>query len=154
MNWNSSFRENCWEKNFLTRPDAKACLKKQREAKINQIAELYVEIAGRLEYSAIMLVHTRCDAESKLKAAKKVKELTGDTYFIMIHIDGTYAIPDRDQYLEFSYRMFDDPEEMKDIAERKVDQALEVCRKAVDADIDGVAECCDYCFNNGPFIMM
>ena len=125
---------------------------KERDAKINRIAELYVEIAGRLEYSAIMLVHPRCDVESKLKAAEKVKELTGDKYFILIHIDGTYAIPDGDEYLDFSYKLFDDPAGMKAAAGRKVNQAIEVCRRAVDAGIDGVAECCDYCFNDGPFI--
>jgi len=139
-------------KDFPDESGWKYLSEKELDTKINQIAELYVEIAKRLEYSAIMLVHPRCDVESKLKAAKKVKKLTHDKYFILIHIDGTYAIPDGDEYLNFSYKLFDDQEGMKSAADRKVNQAIEICKRAVDAGIDGVAECCDYCFNDGPFI--
>ena len=139
-------------KDFPDESGWKDLSEKELDLKINQIAELYIEIAERLEHSAIMLVHPRCDVELKLKAAKRVKELTGDKYFVLIHIDGTYAIPDGDEYLDFSYKLFDDPEGMKIAADHKVDQAIAVCSKAVDAGIDGVAECCDYCFNDGPFI--
>ena len=54
---------------------------------------------------------------------------------------------------EFSYRLFDDPQGVKDEAQRRVDLAL---AKAVElkahGELDGFALCADYCFNTGPFI--
>ena len=81
-----------------------------------------------------------------------VRELSGDKYFLLCHGDGTFGVPDGDSMLEFSYRMADEPEKLKELAERKVDATLAAQAKLAGRGMDGFGLCTDYCLNAGPFL--
>jgi uroporphyrinogen decarboxylase len=79
--------------------------------------------------------------------------MSGDRYFLMLHGDATYSIPDGEGMVEFSYRLADEPEKLKAEAAAEVSRALDRAERLRDhGGLDGFALCADYCFNTGPFL--
>ncbi len=127
---------------------------RERELHRRDMAELFVATAQRFDHSAIFLHPNPKDrVEELVRLAEIVREISGDAYFLMAHGDATWAIPPGGEMAEFSYRLADDPQGLKDEAGRRVDAALqraELVRRA--GVLDGWALCADYCFNTGPFL--
>jgi uroporphyrinogen decarboxylase len=123
----------------------------ERDRMLRENAELYIEVAERLDYSIIMV--TRAPDEAGLAAiAREIRRLCGDRYLLICHGDGTYAIPNGDDMEEQAAAFFERPDEMKQHAARMVDRALERGKRLLDSGYDGFALCADYCFNSGPFL--
>ncbi len=126
---------------------------KERQLHRDDMAQLYVDTAERYEQSAIFMHPNPDTVEEDKYTLDLIREKTGDKFFIMRHGDATFAIPDGTRMTEFSYRLFDDPQGVKDEAQRRVDLALD---RAVElkahGELDGFALCADYCFNTGPFL--
>ena len=117
------------------------------------IADLYLATAAKYEHDAIFL-HPNPGTEGEVRRLiDLVRTKSGDRYFLMLHGDATWSVPDGNSMQEFSYRMIDDPEGMKAEAARNVDRALERAERLKrDGGLDGFALCSDYCFNTGPFL--
>jgi len=124
---------------------------KEREEVLRRCARIYAESAKRLGHGAVFL-HAPGAIEDYIRMTEIIREEYGDRFFIMVHGDATYSIPDGDRYLEFVYELEDKPEEAKAQASERVDAALERGRALVDGGIDGFALCADYCFNQNPFM--
>jgi uroporphyrinogen decarboxylase len=126
---------------------------KERELHRNEIAGIYVETAKRYDHSAIFIHPNPNTFEETCILIEKIRELTGDEYFIMMHGDATFSIPDGNHITEFSYRIADEPEKVREEAERNVQIALKQAEKMMKfGELDGYALCSDYCFNTGPFL--
>lgn len=128
---------------------------KERELHRTDIAQTYIDIARKYEHSAIFPQFYIGDTEETIRLLTKIRELSGDEYFIMLHGDGTYEIPDGEKMLEFSYRLVDDEEGVKAEADARVNNLVSLFEKIVTHNkdlIDGVALCADYCLNQGPFL--
>jgi uroporphyrinogen decarboxylase len=123
----------------------------EKEERRRQCARTYAESAEKLGHSAIFL-HAPGAIEDYVRMAEIIREEYGDRFFIMVHGDATYSIPNGDRYLEFVYMLQDRPDEAKEKAAAMVDAALERGRALVDGGIDGFALCADYCFNQNPFM--
>ena len=126
---------------------------KERELHRNDMADIYIATAERYEHSAIF-IHPNPDTEDEtMRLVDLIHEKTGGRYFIMRHGDATFSIPDGTHMTDFSYRIVDDREGLKQYAASMVDEALrkaEIYQKH--GGLDGFALCADYCFNNGPFL--
>lgn len=119
----------------------------------HDMADLFIRTAERFDHSAIFIHPNPDTVEETNHLVDIIRDRTGDRYFIMRHGDATFSIPDGAHMAEFSYRLYDDPQGLKDEAQRMVDQALERGRRhAQHGGLDGFALCADYCFNSGPFI--
>ncbi len=118
------------------------------------MAEAYIATAERFEHSAIFLHPNPDTLEEALHLIDRVRERTVDRYFLMMHGDATYAIPERGEAMvRFCYRLVDEPDAVKGEAAQRVDAAL--ARAAAlqrHGGLDGLALCSDYCFNTGPFL--
>jgi uroporphyrinogen decarboxylase len=126
---------------------------KERELHRRDMAEVYVATAERYGHSAILLHPNPNTLAEAVRLAHHVRELSADRYFLMLHGDATYSIPGGGHMMEFCARLADEPREVKDEAQRRVDAALERAEKLRSAGgLDGFALCADYCFNNGPFL--
>jgi len=145
--------EEYFGKKFHTAEEwGKASLKEQEKFVADNV-ELYIQIAEYFDYAIIMHSYAYCPTEDwHIKTVKRLKKLVGDKYFIVVHGDGTFAIPDGNDMLEFTYNLIDKPDEMKQIAKKMVDDTIERNKKFVDAGVDGFALCADYCLNTGPFL--
>lgn len=125
----------------------------ERKLHINEMADLYIDIAKRYDHSAIFVQPNPGDLENTQWILENIREKTGDEYYIMMHGDPTWAIPDGDSMVEFSARMYEDPEGLNDESERRMNNSLEFAQKldSMGHLVDGFTLCSDYCFNTNPF---
>jgi uroporphyrinogen decarboxylase len=126
---------------------------KERQLHRSDIADLYITTAERFEHSAIFL-HPNPGTEEEVHCLiDLVREKSGDRYFLMLHGDATYSIPDGRRMEEFAYRLVDEPEKVKADAAAMVDRALAHAERLRNhGGLDGFALCADYCFNTSPFL--
>lgn len=125
----------------------------ERSLHRHDMAELFIQTAERFEHDAIFLHPNPGNEEEIVRMIDLVREKSGDRYFLMIHGDATFGIPDGEGMARFAYRLVDDPEGLKREASERVDRALAKAeRLAKHGGLDGFALCSDYCFNTGPFL--
>jgi len=125
---------------------------RERQLHRNDIADLYIATAERYEHSAIFVHPAPGSDEEAIRTCDLIREKSGEKYFLMLHGDSTYSIPDGNSMEAFSYRMIDEPQTLKDEAQRGVEWHLERARKFKAHGLDGFALCADYCLNAGPFM--
>ncbi len=124
----------------------------ERQAHYRSLAEMYVMTAERYGHDAIFVHETPAGAVPILE---QIRAMTGNRYFLMLHGDATYGVPDGDHMLDFTYRLADEPEQMCEQAAQQVEQKLAEYERVFANRwnlIDGVALCSDYCLNAGPFL--
>jgi len=126
---------------------------KERRLHLEDMADLYLATAERFEHSAIFLHPNPGQPDDEMELIDIVREKSGDKYFLMMHGDATYGIPDGHNMEAFSYRLIDDPAGVKAEAARNVEGVLERGKRLRDhGKLDGFALCSDYCLNTGPFL--
>ena len=126
---------------------------RERELHRRDMAGLYVRTAERYEHSAIFLHPNPNRLDETLRLIELVREQSGDRFFLMVGGDATFSIPSGEKMRAFSYRLADEPEQVKAEAAERVDRALERAEALTRrSSLDGMALCCDYCLNQGPFL--
>lgn len=126
---------------------------KERQLHREQLADMYIMTAQRFEHSAIFMHPNPGSFEETCRLIDIIREKSGDEYFLMIHGDATYGIPDGNGMLDFSFRLVDDPDGVKADADNAVDMALQTAEAfKKHGGLDGFALCSDYCLNTGPFL--
>ncbi|MGI6495064.1 MAG: uroporphyrinogen decarboxylase family protein [Kiritimatiellia bacterium] len=116
-------------------------------------ADLYIQTARRYGHHAIFLHPNPGDFEETCRLVDLVRERSGDRYFLMMHGDATFGIPDGTSMEAFACRIADDLEGLKRDAARSVDHAIETAGRLRErTGLDGFALCSDYCLNTGPFL--
>ena len=128
---------------------------KERERDLHRrdMADLYIATAERFEHSAIFIHPNPGSEEEIFRLIDIIREKSGDRYFLLMHGDATFSIPDGNEMEAFSYRMADEPKKLHEQAASMVDGALERGeRLRAHGGLDGFGLCCDYCFNRGPFL--
>ena len=126
---------------------------KERQLHREDIADTFIMTAERYEHSAIFLHPNPGGFEEAIRLMDIVREKSGDRYFLMLHGDATFGIPDGRSMVDFSCRLVDDPDGLKREAAAHVDGALEGAEQfAKHGGLDGFALCSDYCLNTGPFL--
>jgi uroporphyrinogen decarboxylase len=125
---------------------------KERQLHREDMAETYLLTAERYEHSAIFLHPNPSREEEVFRLIDLIREKSGDRYFLMLHGDATYGVPDGERMYDFACRVADDPEGLKREAAAEVEaQLAEAARLQAHGGLDGFALCSDYCFNVGPF---
>jgi uroporphyrinogen decarboxylase len=127
--------------------------KSERKLHRDEIANLYIAVAERYEHSAIFL-HPNPGSEQEIyHLIDLIREKSGERYFLMMHGDATFGIPDGNNMEEFSYQLADEPEKLLAKQEEAVQAALTMSAKLKEhGGLDGFALCSDYCLNTGPFL--
>ena len=126
---------------------------KEQALQINDMADLYIDIANKYNHDAIFVQSDPNILEAMMAVMERIREKTGDRFFLMIHGDPTFSIPGGDGMMDFSVRLLEDMPALKEWAE----QNLQNCLKSAETLalrpglLDGFALCSDYCFNVNPF---
>lgn len=97
---------------------------KERRLHRNEIAQLYISTAERFEHSAIFIHPNPGTEEESFRLIDRIREKSGDRYFLMMHGDATFSVPSGTQMQEFSYRLADEPGKVHTEASELVDNAL------------------------------
>lgn len=93
-----------------------------------------------------------CVTEEARLFFQTLQDVTDGERLLACHADGTFAIPDGNEMYEFSYRIADEPEELKKEAQRMADEAIRRNAELHEAGIGVGLLCSDYCYNSGPFL--
>lgn len=126
---------------------------KERQLHRSDIAQLYIDTAKKYEHNAIFIHPNPGSQEEIFRLIDLIREKSGDSYFLMMHGDATYGIPDGNHMTEFSYQIVDNPDGLKAHAQEMVDNTLKRAEAYKQhGGLDGFALCSDYCLNTGPFL--
>ena len=126
---------------------------RERELHRRDMADLYIRTAERFEHDAIFIHQNPDTVEETCRLIDIIRERTGDRYFLMMHGDPTFAIPDGERLSQFCYRIADDADAVHAEAQALVEQwAAKAEALKAHGGLDGFALCSDYCFNEGPFL--
>jgi uroporphyrinogen decarboxylase len=128
---------------------------KEKELQLRDMAFCYTEIAKKYHHSAIFVHPNPGDFDSVVRLLQIIRETTGMEYYICMHGDPTFGIPDGDHMMDFSARLYDDPEGILADQEKQLKNALDFAERLKKVDggklLDGFTLCSDYCFNVNPF---
>ncbi|MBE6813501.1 MAG: hypothetical protein E7523_11560 [Ruminococcaceae bacterium] len=127
--------------------------KTEQKLHMDYMADSYIEVAEKYHHSAIFVHPNPGDFENTLRLLSCIREKTGDKYFLMMHGDCTFEIPNGENMLAFSERMYEDEEGLKKEAQHRLEDKLRYAEKMAKHKglLDGFALCSDYCFNVNPF---
>lgn len=126
----------------------------ERELHRRDVADLHVAVARRFEQAG-MLYHIPVGwQEDDVRASiEHVRRLSGLEYLVALHGDATYSLPSGQEMMEFVVRLVEEPQAVKDQAQRRVDDALARGERIQRwGTVDGFCLCADYCFNDNPFL--
>jgi len=126
----------------------------ERNLHIDEMANIYIDTAKRYHHSAIFVHPNPSDLANTIIILEKIREISGDEYFILLHGDSTYGIPDGSSMVEFSMKMMEEPKALLEDAKRRNQEMVkyaEVFAKRPGL-LDGFGLCADYCFNTNPFM--
>ncbi|HOV75020.1 MAG TPA: uroporphyrinogen decarboxylase family protein [Candidatus Hydrogenedentes bacterium] len=126
---------------------------RERQLHRNEMADLYIATARRYEHNAIFLHPNPGSEEETFRLIDLVREKSGHDFFLMIHGDATYSIPNGEHMAAWTEWLLTHFEDAQAEAQRQVDGALERAGRFLKhGGLDGFALCADYCFNTGPFL--
>lgn len=103
----------------------------------------------KYDHSAIFVQHTLPGFENAQWLLETIREKSGDEYYLMMHGDPTWAIPDGDNMMDFAVQMLEEPEKLNEMSAKRVEESLNFAEKLNSHGhlLDGFALCSDYCFN-------
>ena len=126
---------------------------RERELHRNDMADLFIATAERFEHDAIYLHPNPSRPDEAMRLLDLVREKSGDTYCLFLAGDGTYSLPPGSTMVDFAVRLAEEPDAVKDEAQRRVDRAIARAEEyKAHSGLDGFCMCADYCFNTGPFL--
>lgn len=130
---------------------------REQKLHIRDMVDLYIKTAQTYGHSAIFVQPEALpdpdNLDITLRLLEEIREQSGDEYYLLLHGDPTWAIPDGEHMMEFSVQMYEEPETLHEISRRRVDKALRVAAMLDQKGhlADGFGMCSDYCFNTNPF---
>ncbi len=127
---------------------------KERTLHRRDVADLHVAVARKYEHAG-MLYHSpgNWQEEDTRLSIEHVRELSGMDYLITLHGDATYSLPSGNDMMDFIVKLAEQPQEMKDNAQRYLDDTLKRGERIKNwGTVDGFCLCADYCFNDNPFL--
>lgn len=118
----------------------------EQKLHINDIADIHIDIAKRYDHSAIFVQSNLQGFEAVKWLLEVIREKTGDEYYLMMHGDPTWAIPDGDSMMDFAVQMMEEPEKLNEASERRLEECLDFAAR-LDQNghlLDGFTLCSDY----------
>jgi len=127
--------------------------RKEQDLQLADQARLYVDTAESYGHGAIFVHPNPWDYENIVRLLTKIREISGDEYFLCMDCDPTFPMPNGDNMTEFSARLYEDPEGIISEQEARMNDAVEFAGKINKTGrlLDGFTMCADYCFNINPY---
>jgi uroporphyrinogen decarboxylase len=89
--------------------------------------------------------------EDSAKFLSILKKTAGDDIFIFEWCQAMILIPEADDYVEFAYTLYDQPEKVDEMAREKYTTGMEIAKRARDAGADGLCAACDIADTRGQY---
>ena len=141
---------------FMALPSAK------QERALKQNAEVMIAVSEQLGFSGLTIPSNYWEMapgiparywlppEARQQQLKELRKLSTDLFYI-VGTGGVLCMPDAENYVEFSYKLFDDPGEIDHLSRKTCDRGMEQVRVWTDLGADGFLTSSDQADNMGPF---
>ena len=125
----------------------------EQKLHIDYMADTYIETAEKYHHSAIFVHPNPGDFDNTVRLLESIREKSGDRYYLTMHGDCTFSIPDGDGMMAFSERMYEDAEGLHREARQMLEGSVRWAERMAKRPglLDGFTLCADYCFNVNPF---
>lgn len=127
----------------------------ERDKRLNldDMADCYIMTAKKYHHSAIHVHPISPSADDAIALLTAIREKSGDDYFLMVHGDPTLGIPDGDTMMEFSMKLYEEPERIHEQTREHMQHYRQFAKMLSKHKglLDGFILCSDYCFNTNPF---
>ncbi len=137
-------------RDFLREEELKGKTCQEIDYAIKDNAEFMIKVYSELGHSIIPIHYL--SEEHIQDTARYINKVTNNGFLLTTHGDGTFAIPDGNGLVEMIYWLYDEPEAGHEKARKDADAAIERNKRMIDAGIESLILCSDYCFNDGPFL--
>lgn len=141
---------------FVSGPDYMRLSTAERERALKNDARIMIEVADALGFSAVTIPDAPWDCpyvlppEDRMKLAKYINEESPDC-FIAAGCGGVLAMPEAKNYVEFCYRLMDEPEALDEECAENLKQSLEQLKRYADCGIHAAYMASDMADNRGQF---
>jgi uroporphyrinogen decarboxylase len=137
--------------------------KAEREKALYCNAEIMLEVCEELCFAALTVpgpywyiapgeyAYYVLDDNSRLKQFDILRKLAPDDLMLIASVGGVLAMPESENYVEFSYKLFDAPDQIDTMAKQRLQSGIEDMKKFSDAGADAVFNAADIADNNGMF---
>ena len=125
----------------------------EQKLHIDDMADIFIDTAKKYGHSGIFVQNPLPGVDNAQWLLEAIREKSGDEYYLTMHGDPTWAIPDGDSMMEFAVEMLEEPEKLNEISKRRVEEHYQFARELDKRGhlLDGFTLCSDYCFNVNPF---
>jgi len=127
---------------------------KERHLHLDDQADLSVKVMQTYNHSAMLLHVNPGDFDSVVRIMELIREKSGGEFAIMSHGDPTFSIPDGNEMMAFTERLYEDGEGLHKEAKQHMADSIAFAEKMAAHHpglLDGFCLCSDYCFNTNPF---
>lgn len=142
---------------FISGKEFDALSDAQKHRAVGQNAEVLVSVGQALGFSAVSIPDGPWDCiytlpeTWRLELVRQLKKLAPD-FYVMGSCGGVIFMPSStDDYTDFCYRLFDEPEEIDRYCETLYKNFLEQSTRLAEAGIDGIYIAADVADNRAPF---
>jgi uroporphyrinogen decarboxylase len=135
----------------------------EQDVQIGRNAEVMVEVGEELGFSGITIPAWYWEAApgepsfswlpepARDALMKRLIELAGDRFFWVSHVGGVMGMPPAHNYVEFSCRLFEEPEEIDRMARERCDEGKRQAERWAALGADGFLMPADMAMNTGPY---
>ena len=135
----------------------------EQERALYQNADVILSVAGKLGFAAItvpanywnvapgVLAYHILPDQARLRLVSILAKLKPADLVLVAGTGGVMAMPAAEEYVEFCYKVYDNPEEIDQRAEKILRAGLENARRMRDLGVEVVYTASDVADNHGPF---
>jgi len=134
---------------------------REKERALSNNAEIMLTVAEELHFSALTIpggyweiapgvpAYYWLPDDARVKQAKIFKQMCSDNIMLMAITGGVLAIPDSTDYMEFSLKLLQAPEEIDILARNCYNTGIEQAKKFRDLGVEGLITASDIAENRG-----
>ncbi len=135
---------------------------KQQEKALHINTEIFIDVSEKLKFSAITVpggyweiapgepAYFWLPEKARLKQIQ-ILDKTAQNLMLITSNSGIMAMPEANDFVEFSLKLFDAPQEIDLLVREKFQQGVETARQLVDCGIDALYSASDLADNRGPY---
>jgi uroporphyrinogen decarboxylase len=158
---------HCWNQasgeHFVIGREFEGLSPSEQERALAVDAEIMIKVAEQLHFAAVTIPDGYWEMapgvpsyywlpeQARYLLAQRINQISGSDFMVIAAAGGVMGMPDPENYVEFSYKLFDAPEEIDEMARNKLAKGVERVRKMRDAGVEAVYAAADLADNHGPY---
>lgn len=146
---------------FLGREFEKLTTKEQDKA-LHTNTEIFIDISEKLNFAAITVpggywevapgepAYLWLPEKTRLEQIKILRQMAPELMLIT-GASGTLGIPEANDFVEFSIKLFTEPQEIDLLAQKRLQEGVDAAKKLIDCGIDAVYSASDLADSRSPY---